>query len=200
MQNWRLMLALLEKMHVEHTLPESPPQPDLSGLAKTVSRKGIVIHAGASRAYKRWPMERYIALANQLAADGHAVTWIDQGEQIELSGTIYRFKIGLLEDFIPLLANTALFIGNNSGPMNIASALGTPGIIFNGPSTPNWNPAWHQDRFELLADPALTCQPCDKLTHPVNACQNKVEPMACMNRWSVERVSEIATRMIKQHA
>ena len=72
--------------------------------------------------------------------------------------------------------------------MNIASALGVPGVIMNGPSTPNWNPAWHGDRFTLLSDPSLACQPCDQLTHPVNACQNLEEPMACMKRWTVERV------------
>ncbi len=187
-QNWGIARQLAELWG--GTLPEQPPAPDLSGLIQpgADSTADIVIHAGASRAYKRWPLDRYVALANRLA-ETHRVTWIDQSSEEGLSPAVTRFKQGELGAFVTLLANARLFIGNNSGPMNIASALGIQSVIFNGPSTPNWNPAWHAERFDLLTDPALPCQPCDNLTHPVNACQNIAEPMACMNRWSVEAVT-----------
>ena len=174
-------------------LPDTAPPPDLSGLIQQSSetKADIVIHAGASRAYKRWPLDRYVRLANGLS-ESHRVTWIDQGDEQGLLPSVSRFKPGDLGTFITLVAGAKLFIGNNSGPMNIASALGVPGIIFNGPSTPNWNPAWNSERFTLLTDPTLACQPCDKLTHPVNACHNVFEPMACMNRWSVETVMQMA--------
>ncbi len=195
-QNWGIagQLATL----LGGTLPEVIPPPDLTGLIKSTARStDIVIHAGASRAYKRWPLERYVRLANLLAKD-HRVTWIEQEVQDGLLPDVDLFKPGDLGAFISMLAGARLFIGNNSGPMNIASALGVPGLIFNGPSTPNWNPAWHAERFVLLSDPALACQPCDKLTHPVNACQNMVEPMACMNRWSVETALEQARALMDQ--
>ena len=186
-QNWGIARRLAEWLG--GSLPDHPPPPDLSGLVESGSALGtdIVIHPGASRAYKRWPLDRYVQLANRLAGS-YRVTWIDQGAEQGLRSEVTRFKQGELSRFVTLLAGARLFIGNNSGPMNIASALGVPGIIFNGPSTPNWNPAWHAERFQLLTDPTLACQPCDKLTHPVNACQNAAEPMACMNRWSVDAV------------
>ena len=185
LQNWGIAKQLAELIGGQ--LPEKPLAPDLSGLVESTWGSGIVIHAGASRAYKRWPMDRYVRLANLLTAH-HQVTWVDQGSDEGLLPAVNRFKQGELAAFVTLLAGAKLFIGNNSGPMNMASALGVPGIIFNGPSTPNWNPAWHAERFTLLTDPALACQPCDKLTHPVNTCQNAAEPMACMNRLSVEAV------------
>ncbi|MDB6137520.1 MAG: hypothetical protein JWO94_592 [Verrucomicrobiaceae bacterium] len=196
-QNWGMARQLAELLG--GTLPEQPPAPDLSGLINptTPADTDIVIHAGASRAYKRWPLERYAQLANTLATS-HRVTWIDQGDDHGLQPAVRRFKQGDLGSFVTLLAGARLFIGNNSGPMNIASALGTPSVIFNGPSTPNWDPAWHEEHFTLLTDPSLPCQPCDKLTHPVNACQNLREPMACMNRWSVEAVAAKALAVLAQ--
>lgn len=196
-QNWGIARQLAELLG--STLPEQPPAPDLTGLIQpgADSKADIVIHAGASRAYKRWPLDRYVALANKLA-ETHRVTWVDQGADEGLSPAVTRFKQGELGVFVTLLAGARLFIGNNSGPMNIASALGIRGLIFNGPSTPNWNPAWHGERFTLLTDPTLPCQPCDKLTHPVNACQNIAEPMACMNRWSVDAVAAKVDAMLVQ--
>jgi ADP-heptose:LPS heptosyltransferase len=132
-------------------------------------------------------MGRFVALANAVSRS-HPVMWIDQGTQEEtaLVTEVQRVKPESLADFIRLMAGARLLVGNNSGPMNIASALGVPGIIFNGPSRPNWDPAWHRGQFDLLRDPQLACQPCDKAGKPVNACQNLRHPMACMDFWTVD--------------
>jgi len=186
-QNWRIAQALLVRLS-QPSLPEQIPAPDLSAFG-CEPHGSIIIHAGASRAYKRWPLERFIALANQLCRT-HPVIWFDQNslEEAVLSPGIRRIAPGTLADFIRLIAGARHFIGNNSGPMNIASALGIPSTIFNGPSRANWDPVWHPECFDLLRDPTLACQPCDHFTHPVNHCQNKAQPMACMERWSVETV------------
>jgi len=206
LQNWGLMLALLRRLGIDHDLPSSPPAPDLSHLLAeaplTPIRPEIVIHPGASRDYKRWPLERYIALANALSED-HVVNWIETSigpSATELHQRITRLKPSSLANFATVLASSKLFIGNNSGPMNLASALGVPSIIFNGPSQPSWDPPWHPERFTLLRDPSLPCQPCDSLTQPSNVCTNLKEPMACMKRWSVESIVELAkTRLRTTH-
>jgi ADP-heptose:LPS heptosyltransferase len=193
-QNWRIAQTL------DPCLPDTIPAPDLSAFGKA-DHQGVFIHAGASRDYKKWPLERFIDLANRLA-DSVPVLWMDQGQEAEatLASAVQRVKPGPLGGLIRHIAGARLFIGNNSGPMNIASALGVPGIIFNGPSTPSWDPFWHRERFELLRDPTLSCQPCDHPTRPVNSCQNTVEPMACMKRWTVEKVHQMALDKIKGSA
>ncbi|OYW31636.1 MAG: hypothetical protein B7Z47_00480 [Chthoniobacter sp. 12-60-6] len=193
--NWRLAEALMQHLRLP-ALPEKMPAPDLSGFGRE-EHGSVVIHAGASRAYKRWPLRYFIELANRLSAQ-HAVTWFGQGDPAEaaLKPEVRRLKPGSLDDLIYVMAGAKYFIGNNSGPMNLASALGVPGMIFNGPSKPNWDPPWHGERFDILRDPKLACQPCDLLSHPVNACQNKQRPMACMERWGVEEVHRrIETRL-----
>ena len=124
--------------------------------------------------------------------ESNAGVWMEQrvAEEADLTVAVQRMPVGTLDEFVRLMTGARHFVGNNSGPMNLASALGIPSTIFNGPSTPNWDPPWYRDRFDLLLDPSLACQPCDRLTHPVNACQNSVHPMTCMDRWGVTEVHE----------
>lgn len=187
MKNWQIAQVMLANLS-ELPLPQQVTPPDFSVFGRD-DHACIIIHAGASRAYKRWPMDRFVSLANQLVRT-QPIMWFDQGNPQEslLSSKICRVQPCSLGKFIRLMAGASYFIGNNSGPMNIASALGIHGTIFNGPSQTNWNPVWHTERFDLLRDPALTCQPCDLITRPVNHCMNKAHPMACMDYWSVDVV------------
>lgn len=193
--NWRIAGKLAPN------LPAAIPAPDLSAFGRE-EHGAVLIHAGASRAYKRWPTARFVELANKIR-ESHPVVWVEQRahEEGALNDAVRLMPVGTLDEFVRLMAGARHFVGNNSGPMNLASALGVPGTIFNGPSTPNWDPPWHRERFDLLMDPTLSCQPCDRLTHPVNACQNSEHPMACMDRWSVAEVHErIMRRLTHQSA
>jgi len=177
--NWRIARS-------RFTLPENMPAPDLTAFGCDAS-DAIVIHPGASREYQRWPLRHFIALANRLS-ETYPVRWIAQGEDAGLSSAVQRVKTSKLDDLVRVLAGAKLFIGNNSGPMHIASALGIPGVILIGPSSPRWDPVWYRERFELLREPLVSCQPCDSATSPVNRCVNTLTPMACLNRWNVDAV------------
>ncbi len=193
LQNWQIMLALTKSLEVAPSSPTFPPAPDLSGFGLSQAEQMVLIHPGASREYKRWPLEQYVELANRLTMN-RQVCFIIQGHTEErlLNDSVIRIRSESLTEFIQLMSRASLFIGNNSGPMNIASSLGVPGIIFNGPSTPNWDPAWFPERFKMLRDPNIACQPCDGLNYSVNRCINVQSPMVCMTRWSVEEVSQLA--------
>jgi ADP-heptose:LPS heptosyltransferase len=183
--NWRIVREKFE-------LPENMPAPDLSAFGGD-NAGAIVIHAGASREYQRWPLNNFIDLANRLA-ETHAVRWIAQGGETGLSDAVQQVKTKTLDELVRVIAGAKVFVGNNSGPMHIASACGTPGVVLIGPSSPRWDPVWHRERFDLLREPRLSCQPCDLPTKPANRCLNLQAPMACLNRWSVDAVHE---RVIK---
>lgn len=187
-QNWNIYRLAVHKTGLEMQLGDVPPPPDLSAFGQE-PHGAIAIHPGASLPYKRWPLERYVALANRLS-ETSPVVWFQQGhaEESSLHPHVQQVKPNSLESFIRQMAGARFFIGNNSGPMNIAAALGIPGVILNGPARPNWDPMWHGERFDILRDPHLACQPCDLFTRPVNECQNREHPMTCMDRWTVEKV------------
>lgn len=200
-QNWCLAKGLLESLGINSTaMPAEPPAPDISamGITSRPDQPFVLIHPGASREYKRWPLERFVELANLLAASIE-VRFFTQGDAAEqkLCPAVRRIKPGALDDFFTLMKQASLFIGNNSGPMNIASVCEVPGLIFNGPSADHWLPMWHQENFMILRDPTLACQPCDKGMTPMNRCTNETEPMACMKRITVAEAFRMALRKLK---
>ncbi len=197
--NWRIAKALVEAVGGEDW-PMFPPPPDLSHLLgdsdRTRAGCRIVIHPGASRAYQRWFFERYVELANRLSGvDGMEVVWIEvPGESDErlhtLSPKVTRRQTSQIRDLAQILAGADLFVGNNSGPMHMANALGLPCVIINGPTSYHWDSPWHAERMLMLRDETLSCLPCDSGAQAANFCRRAIDPMACMKSWAVESVFE----------
>jgi heptosyltransferase-2 len=187
--NWHLISEFLHLRGLGR-LEGTPPPPDLSAFG--VDPHGtVVIHPEASRAYQRWPAERYLALANHLAeTSSMRVTWIHYSDHPPhtLHPTIRLLQPPDLATLVRCLAGARFFIGNNSGPMHLASALGIPSVIPIGPSAYNWDPEWHREGFDLLREPVLPCQPCDSFQGPVGVCRHSIQPMQCLDRWSVNAV------------
>lgn len=151
-QNWKLAAAFLDLMNLSPFESLVPTAPDLSAFGRDEHR-AVIIHPGASSPSKRWPLDRFITLANQLS-DSHPVHWIMQKweKEKQLSSQVKLIQMSTLESFIRHMADSRLFIGNNSGPMNIAASLGVPSIIINGRSPVIWDPIWNTDRISLLKD------------------------------------------------
>jgi ADP-heptose:LPS heptosyltransferase len=172
---------------------ELPPPPDLRHLytrreRSPGERKRVVVHAGASRYLNQWPLERFSAVAKALSSD-FDVTWIRHdittGPAPEGIRTV---AVTSLAEFADLLANADLFLGNNSGPMHFANALGCPGVAVTGPSAIGWNPYWYRERWTVLRHPNLHCAPCEKIDHVIWGCSNAETPMACLNYWTPDVV------------
>ena len=203
--NWAMGRSLLAALDpsVAEAWPANPPPPDLrrlaGALAPSAGKPRIVIHAGASREYQRWPLDRFASLAARLAEFAE-VTWIDRPEtaRADLPGGIRRAAPSDTGALTALIAGADLFVGNNSGPMHIASALGVPGVILIGPTIPEWDPYWHRERFTLLRRTGLACQPCDRLDSAPDRCLNSAEPLACLRYWTVEAVEAECRRRISR--
>ena len=191
--NWEMGRALLQTLGGADDWPAEPPPPDLSHLAGSTTRRPrrIVIHAGSKQVLTRWPLDRFVSLAGRLARD-HDVGWIDVPETRgqPLPAGVERLSSPDLRTLVQHLAGAALFVGNHSGPMHLATALGTPGVIVCGPSSPVWDPEWHGEKFRLLRTPGLACLPCDRGIFAAPACANLAEPHACMQRWAPEAVEQ----------
>ena len=104
-----------------------------------------VLHPGAGWGAKRWPPERYRAVADWLAMQGIAV-WINAGpdEQSLVAAMqgchpMVRCVSSSLAELIALTRKATLVIGGDTGPLHLASALGRPVVGIYGPTDPARN-------------------------------------------------------------
>ena len=196
--HWEMARALAGALGTQSDWPDTAPAPDLSHLAgpaggEPPTRRRIVVHAGASRYLNQWPRERFAAVASSLARD-HEVVWITHGGTTgEAPAGTLPAPVKTLHELASWIAPSSLFLGNNSGPIHLANALGCPGVVVTGPSAPGWNPYWHRDRWTVLRHPNLACSPCERPNKALEGCANVESPMACLAYWTPERV-EVACR------
>ncbi|HEY0837262.1 MAG TPA: glycosyltransferase family 9 protein [Azospirillum sp.] len=100
-----------------------------------LARPWVVVGVGANGADRRWSDERFAALVDGLAAAGAGTVFL-LGSPAE-AGTVAGVRALARRDTVPvtdltldrvlaLLAEADLFVGNDSGPMNMAAAVGRP--------------------------------------------------------------------------
>jgi ADP-heptose:LPS heptosyltransferase len=110
-----------------------------------------VVHPGAKSGRRRWPVDRFAAVARRLAADGHRVAVTGgPGEEpmafavADMAGlapsAVLAGRIGLGE-LAGLVARARLLISGDTGVAHLATAFGTPSVILFGPMAPSrWGP------------------------------------------------------------
>jgi len=191
--HWHMARSLERALCKGCLLPESAPPPHLGFLAPRetparIGRRRVVVHAGASRYLNQWPRERFAAVATSLSRD-HEVVWITHGGTTgdAPQGTVAA-PVGSIQELAVRLLEGDLFLGNNSGPMHLANALGRPGVVVTGPSAMGWNPYWNREKWTVLRHPSLSCAPCERPNKALEGCVNAGEPMACLNYWTAGRV------------
>lgn len=114
---------------------------------------------GAGWGAKRWPPERYAAVAKGLAASGMQVLVNSgPGEELlaaviaECSGGAARPVAASVNELIALTRHTDLCIGGDTGPLHLACALGRPVVGIYGPTDPSRNGPYGT-RFTVLRSP-----------------------------------------------
>ncbi len=131
--------------------------PDVSFLQADVSRFGLdvpyalLVPGGAAhRPDKRWPPERFAAVAAELAGKGIAPVLLGVAAEIPLIGRIKAFVPAAIDlagrtelaDIVALARRAACALGNDTGPMHLIAAAGCPSLVL----------------FSAASDPAL-CAP-----------------------------------------
>lgn len=138
----------------------------------------IIIQPGARYWFKAWPHERFAELADRLASDYGCQVLIGGSREDEAlarqiqeaakSRPISMAGQATLKEFAAIAKRAALFVGNDSGAMHIAAAVGTPMVVLFGPSNPDeWGP--RGGPAEIIYK-GLDCRAC---FHPT--CMRKEE-------------------------
>jgi len=142
---------------------------------------------------KRWPADRYAAIAGYFAARGVQVAATgaptdEQREQLALlskaipDARIIELSSLNIGELIALIAGASIFVGNDSGPAHIAAALKVPCAVLFGPaSSVRWSP-WKAP--SQLVQNFFACNPCAMYT-----CEAFDEPK-CILSITVDQVIE----------
>lgn len=170
-------LKIIEPSRIPHTRMELGVTPEERAAADQVLIKAnispeqtyAILNPGGNNPAKRWPTERFAALADHLhnsrgipslinGSPGE-VEIIDRIRSMakspvrslpECGNTLGSLK-GLLAD-----ARCKLMVTNDTGPRHIAAAFGVPVVSLFGPTDPRWTtiPAPAGERV-IVADPTL---------------------------------------------
>ncbi len=121
-----------------------------------------VLHVAAAYETKRWPAERFLALAQFLAERHslHPVIVAGPGSDHLLNHFpgCERVPAAPIAQLKTLIAGAKLFIGGDSGPAHIAAAFGVPSVVLFGSSdSAVWGP-W-KTHGEIVETP-WDCKPC----------------------------------------
>jgi ADP-heptose:LPS heptosyltransferase len=187
--NWDMARALARALGDTGEWEARPPAPDLRHLASAPARprgerKRIVVHPGAGKALNQWPPQLFASVAASLAGE-FDVVWVSHGGTTgDAPRGATQASVRSIAELAGWLSGADLFLGNNSGPMHLANALGCPGVAVTGSSALGWNPYWHRDRWSVLRHPNLYCAPCEAPNREPSGCANLESPMACMKYWT----------------
>jgi ADP-heptose:LPS heptosyltransferase len=138
----------------------------------------VVLHPGAGDPRRRWPPVKFAAVGDALAERGARVVVNGVASEREIVDAVlaamWRPARGIcgalsLGGFVGLLSRARLLVGNDSGPLHLAAAVGIPGvgiywcfnIITGGPATR----AHHYPAVSWQ----LRCPGCDTL-YPDESC------------------------------
>lgn len=106
-------------------------------------RRFIVIHHGASHPRKKWAMDRFVEIAVMAAEQGLSAVWIggkEEATELQSAGLpsnsiIVAGKTSVLGS-MEVIRRSECLLTNDSGPMHMGAAIGTPMIALFGPTNP----------------------------------------------------------------
>jgi len=185
----RLWLTREDESRAEEFIAKLPVRSD---------QQIVVIQPGARYWFKAWPSERFAELADRLTERfGCQILVGGSQQEAELTRLVVKqakSHLTTIAGFVSIrtlaavLKRSALFVGNDSGVMHIATAVGTPVVALFGPSNPTeWGP--RGGPAEVIYK-GLDCRVC---FHPT--CQRGEQN--CMKLITVDEVISAAARQIR---
>lgn len=146
---------------------------------------------------KRWPAERFAALADRLTESRRKVLLIGSKDEIDVTEEVVRRMQNRpvvltgktsLDQITAVLDRADLIVTNDTGPAHIGAALGRPTIVIFGPTNPLTTRPFAPEA-EIMRHPP-DCAPCMLRDCPIDH--------RCMTAIEVDEVFERAHALLKR--
>jgi len=161
---------------------------DAAGIDR--QREWVVVHPGARAASRRYPPESFASACRRLVAErGCQVVFTGEASERTLIAAIRAAsdapsislagELGLVE-LAALLADASLLISNNTGPVHVAAAVGTPVVDLYALTNPQHTP-WAVAHRVLSHD--VPCKYCYRSVCPAghHECLRGIPPAAVVS-------------------
>ena len=196
-KNLRLLRTLgIEDERIEFPIAEIE-SPAVTTLRATIGgARFAVVNPGAAWPNKRWPPDRFGALAarlrNRLGLTP-VVLWGPGDEAIADAvvaasrGTAVPAPRTSVPDIVAVSRAADLMVAGDTGPLHIAMAVGTPTVSIFGPTDPARNGPW---------------SPCDVVVSRADRCGCHIDRRCQQARWCLEdvEVEEVAAAVERRLA
>ncbi len=177
------------------------------GVAFEKKLVGLCFGISESVKSRQWPIERGVELCKKLLEEDTKLLLIDSPKNLEVNKKIERQVDDdrlinfagrtSLEELFALTTKLDLFVSNDTGPMHVAAAQGTPTIGLFGPNTPKlWAPYGSKNKSLYHK---VKCSPCIKNQEgkmPPCIWRGTQYYQKCMKKISVEEVFEEAKKKL----
>ena len=161
----------------------------------------IAICPGAGWPGKRWPVDRFVALAERLQRDvGGPILLLGGPDEANLA---QRFNRNYVLNMIgqtsigqaaALLERSRVYVGNDSGLLHIAAAVGTPTVAIFGPTRPErWAPPGGRHVVVRAHESCDGCWPW----HPRGKCYHDYR---CMKSIGVDEVLDAVCQLLEHES
>jgi ADP-heptose:LPS heptosyltransferase len=181
-----------------------PPRLHLSEPARRRARElvpepAIGLHLGAGFPSKQLPLQSFARVIRSLRCRGLAQRFVvvggagEQGLAAALGEPVCDLTGKLsLQETAAVLERCSVFIGNDSGPMHLAAAVGTPVVACFGPSeTWRFHPYGVEHR---IIEVPLECRPCDY----VHCVFSEGQKYQCMARQDPDVIVDATAALLRR--
>jgi len=166
----RMNLGMLQTLGITAVTPEFPieatPSAAAAQIAQQTGGRYVLLNPGAAWPNKRWPPSRFGALASamrQRTGLPSVVLW-GPGEQpladavvADASGAAIASPPTTIADIVALARGASLMVSGDTGPIHIASAVGTPTVGIYGPTRPSRNGPLGRADIAVSRDAVCQC-------------------------------------------
>jgi ADP-heptose:LPS heptosyltransferase len=134
---------------------------DVPGEARVVAAGCTIVHPGAASPARRWPSDRWAAVARRERAAGRRVLLTGTHEERPLClriaavagvhlGDVVAGRTSVLE-LARLVRDAGLVLSGDTGVGHLATAFGAPSVVLFGPTPPSeWGPPASDGRHRAL--------------------------------------------------
>jgi ADP-heptose:LPS heptosyltransferase len=161
------------------TIPEAATAAAAEILRPGLGRPLVGVHVSGGRAIKQWDHARFADVAARLADDrGAAIVATGGPGDRALVSALQRalaprpvIDAGEADGLLlsaAILARLEVLVTGDTGPMHLASAVGTPVVAVFGPSDPARYAT--SGPFDQVVRIDLPCSPCNRIRRPPERC------------------------------